>query len=79
MRVTVTREIDLSDLPDAPWRAALEDTAAAHDAVTQKKGSYAALLRAIKNIRALPGAELPPESQPHCSCRQQPATASNCR
>ena len=33
---------------------ALCDTAAAHDAVTQKKGSYAALLRAIKNIRALP-------------------------
>ncbi len=31
MRVTVTREIDLSELPaDAPWRAALEDVAASH-------------------------------------------------
>jgi hypothetical protein len=30
MRVTVTRELDLSDLPDAPWRAALEDAAASH-------------------------------------------------
>ena len=31
MRVDVTREIDLTELPaDAPWRAALEDVAASH-------------------------------------------------
>jgi hypothetical protein len=31
VRVTVTREIDLSELPvDAPWRAAFEDIAASH-------------------------------------------------
>ena len=33
-------------------------TAATHDSVTQKKGSYSALLRAIKNIQALPGVSL---------------------
>jgi len=33
-------------------------TAAVHDGVTQKKGSYSALLRAIKNIKARPGVSL---------------------
>ena len=30
MTITVTREIDLTELPDAPWRAALEDASASH-------------------------------------------------
>jgi len=33
-------------------------TAAVHDGITQKRGSYSALLRAIKNIQALPGVSL---------------------